>query len=172
MAGLPSNLFFPRQILKKYFILCTCSILVLCLTKLSIWSNNAPALWSDTLKLLVENDKAVVNNTRTVWNTQEVRAAMSIPSTVNELKFTIILLLYDRFEQAKTALRLYRNCRNVSKIIVLWNNLNVSISDTFYQIGINASVPIIYIQSTINSLTHRFLPRDIIATQGSARFFT
>ena len=172
MTGLRNNLALSRQSVRKLSIFCLCSLLVLCfLTKRFIWSNNVPALCSGTFKLLVDNDRAVVNKSRTVWNIQEVRAAISIPSTVNELKFTIVLLLYDRFKQAQTALRRYRNYRNVSKIIVLWNNLKVPVSNTFYQIGINASVPIIYLQSTVNSLTQRFLPRDLIDTQGITYFY-
>ena len=118
-----------------------------------------------TSRLTVKNEQ--ISRPQEVWNASQLRMELSIPPLVTEMQYTIVLLLYEKFKNAQQTLRNFGNNRNVSQIIVIWNNLLIPISDTFRQIALSATARIVFVQATSNSLSNRFLPRDIINTQGN-----
>jgi hypothetical protein len=112
-----------------------------------------------------ENDDVSVSGDNS-WNIDRMRSEFKVPQRVPEDRYTIVLLTYDRLKQLNQSLTLYGKFRSVHKIVVINNNINSSLPDYILKQAEVARVPIVFIQSATNQLTNRFLPRDIIETQG------
>jgi hypothetical protein len=112
-----------------------------------------------------QNDDESVSGDNS-WNIDHLRSEFKTPLNVTDDRYTIVLLTYDRLKQLNQSLTLYGKFRSVHKIIVINNNINSSLPDYILKHAEVARVPIIFIQSATNQLTNRFLPRDIIETQG------
>jgi hypothetical protein len=111
-----------------------------------------------------ENDVSISGDNS--WNIDRMRAEFKVSLSVTDNRYTIVLLTYDRLEQLNQSLTLYGKFRSVHKIVVINNNIKSPLPDYILKQAETARVPIVFIQSTTNQLTNRFLPRDIIETQG------
>jgi hypothetical protein len=111
-----------------------------------------------------ENDVSFLGDNS--WNIERMRSEFKVPHNVPDDRYTIVLLTYDRLKQLNQSLTLYGKFRSVHKIVVINNNINSSLPDYILKQAETARVPIVFIQSSTNQLTNRFLPRDIIETQG------
>ncbi|CEF70121.1 Exostosin-3 [Strongyloides ratti] len=78
-------------------------------------------------------------------------------------KFTVIITTYKRIPGLNYSLSQFNNITDVDKIIVIWNDLDLS--DLPEKNEWNKSVaPVFFVKPNANSLNNKFLPYDIIKT--------
>jgi len=81
-----------------------------------------------------------------------------------EDRFTIVMLKYKRIKTLPPLLLNYCKTNYLSKIVVIWNDVDVEISQDILQVNNGCAVPIVFIKETENKLTNRFKPRNEIKT--------
>jgi hypothetical protein len=167
-----------HQLLKRFvsLIVAVCCIFMLCISyvivqhfSVQFYLYNFSHASSNKLNQIVQpteqkNDVSITGDNS--WNIDRMRSEFKVPQRVPDDRYTIVLLTYDRLKQLNQSLTLYGKFRNVHKIVVINNNINSSLPDYILKQAEVARVPIVFIQSATNQLTNRFLPRDIIETQG------
>ena len=95
--------------------------------------------------------------------TAMLESKYNVPLTVEEEKFTVLILTYNRKEALYNALQNYAEMAKAGQIIVLWNDDNREPPDI--EKDINFTVPFL-IKVRPNRLSTRFLPLDEIMYQG------
>ena len=120
---------------------------------------------SDINAVYLEKTGKTVNS----WNITQMRFDFLVPPTSMETNYTILLFTYDRVDRCKKSLLHYSSFRSVHKIIVIWNNPMLPIPQPLRRLSEHLPVPVIFVHSPIRGLNNRFLPRDIIETQGKTK---
>ncbi|VDK82665.1 unnamed protein product [Onchocerca ochengi] len=76
-------------------------------------------------------------------------------------QFTVVLLTYQRDAVLTAALERLNNMPYLNKVLVIWNGREAPLERSWPRLH----VPVIFINSTVNSLNNRFLPYEQINTE-------
>jgi len=78
--------------------------------------------------------------------------------------FTIVIQTYKRVKTLPNLLLHYCKTKNLSKIIVIWNDVGNKIPESILTVNNQCTVPIVFTEETVNKMTNRFKPRPEIET--------
>ena len=126
-------------------------------------SNVLPGTVQETDRYFVQLKTNVCDGSQEPNVTAMLESKYIVPLTVEEEKFTVLVLTYNRKEALYNALQNYAEMAKAGQIIVLWNDDNREPPDI--EKDINFTVPFV-IKLRPNKLSTRFLPLDEIMYPG------
>ena len=85
-------------------------------------------------------------------------------STIVEDKFTIVMQSYMRNDLLQRLLSHYCKIKVIDRIIIVWNNVNVSVPDFLQNMACNRQL--FYLEQHKNTIRNRFQPFSQIRTEG------
>lgn len=93
--------------------------------------------------------------------------AVPLPSYPEE-KFTIVMQTYHREGLLRMILPHYCNMSLVSRILIIWNNVNTSVPQDLLSLECSRA-EIVFLQMQKNTVRNRFQPFPEIETEGESR---